>query len=427
MADSTKDHWLNSERVRVYPWLFLGVYALAIIVYSLSLHDGVDLSGHPVGSDFVTFYAASKLALLGQGVDAWDYAALARVQLELFPAYTLGPFAWFYPPTFLLLVAPLALLPYLAAFATVMASTAAVWATALRNVIGRNGAGWLVAAFPGLWICIAHGQNGLLTAALAGGSLLLLTRQPMLSGVLLGLLVIKPQLAVVFAVALIATRAWRTMLVAAGTALAFLGVSVAVFGPRSLPAWFESLQLARTATEAGYLPWHKMPSTFAMLRLVGASVEWSYIVHGLVSLIALAAVWVVWRRSDSLRLRGSVLMAATFIVNPYAFDYDLAWLAFPIAWLACHGLDQGWRRGDREVLTAAWLLPVLSTTIAYLTHVQTGPIVLGALVWIAVRRVAGHAPFEGRDVLSQRSGPSQRFQPWPRPPGRRRPGSSAPA
>ena len=414
VADSPSTHWLNSERVRVYPRLFLAVYAVVIIGYSLSLHDGVDLSGHPVGSDFVTFYSASKLALAGHGVQAWDYSALAEVQLELFPAYTLGPFVWFYPPTFLLLVAPFAFLPYLAAFTAFVASSAAVWYAALRKAIGRLGAGWLVAAFPGLWVCVAHGQNGLLTAALAGGSLLLLRRRPVLAGVLLGLLVIKPQLAVLFAVALIAARAWRTMLVAAGTALAFLGVSVAVFGPGSLLAWFDSLQLARMATEGGYLPWHKMPSTFAMLRLLGASVEWSYLVHGLVSLAAAAAVWLVWRRADSLQLRGAVLMAATFLLNPYAFDYDLVWLAFPIAWLACHGLDRGWRRGDREVLAAAWVLPVLATTLASLTHVQLAPVVLGALVWIAVRRVVDVRPPEGFVTLSQRFWLSRRLRPGPR-------------
>ena len=412
VADSSRTHWLNSERVRVYPRLIVAMIGVAIIANSLSLHDGVDISGHPVGSDFVTFYAASTLALAGDGVQAWDIAALAKVQLVLFPAYALGPFAWFYPPTFLLLVTPFAFLPYLAAFAAFVASTAAVWYAALRKAIGRPGAGWLVAAFPGLWVCVAHGQNGLLTAALAGGSLLLLRRRPVLSGVLLGLLMIKPQLAVVFAVALVATRAWRTMLVAAGTALAFLGVSVAAFGARSLPAWFDSLQLARLATEDGYLPWHKMPSTFAMLRLLGASVEWSYLVHGLVSLVAVAAVLLVWRRADSLRLRGAVLMAATFLVNPYAFDYDLAWLAFPIAWLACHGLERGWRRGDREVLTAAWVLPMVATSVALLTHVQLAPLVLGALVWIAVRRVLDVRPPEVFVRVSQRwGGLSQRFRP----------------
>ncbi len=402
MAASDSPHWLNAERLRIYPRIFIAVYALTVIGYSLSLHDGIDLSGHPVGSDFVTFYAASKLALAGHGLLAYDYTALAEVQLELFPGYTQGTFAWFYPPTFLMVIAPLALLPYLPAFFAFVGSTAAAWVLTLRRAIGRPGAGWLIAAFPGLWICAAHGQNGLLTSSLAGGSILLLRRRPVLSGVLLGLLVVKPHLAVLFAVALVATRAWRTMLVAAATALAFLGISIAAFGPESLTAWLNSLQLARLATESGYLPWHKMPSTFAMLRLLGTPLDWSYLIQGLVSLLAVAAVWLVWRRSDTLPLRGAVLMAATFLANPYAFDYDLVWLAFPIAWLAGLGLTAGWRRGDREILSAAWLLPAVAGTVASVAHVQLAPVVLGALVWIAVRRVVDVHPPEGLVRLSQR-------------------------
>jgi hypothetical protein len=273
---------------------------------------------------------------------------------------------------------------------------------ALRKAIGRTGAGWLIAAFPGLWICVAHGQNGFITATLAGGAILLVRRRPVLSGVLIGLLAIKPHLAVLFAVALLAVRGWRTLLSAAVTAAAFLGLSVAVFGPGALTAWLDSLQLARLATESGMLPWHKMPSTFALLRLLGTPVAWAYAGHALVAVAGVAAVWLVWRRSGSLQLRGAVLMAATFVVNPYAFDYDLVWLAFPIAWLACHGLDNGWRRGDREVLAAAWVLPALATSVASLIHVQIAPFVLGALVWIAVRRVIEVRPPEGFVRLSRR-------------------------
>jgi hypothetical protein len=401
VAESAGGHWLNRERVRVYPRLFLAVYALVIVGYSLSLHDGLDLRGQPVGADFVTFYSAARLTLAGTGLLAYDLDTLSAMQHQLFPAYALGPFAWFYPPTFLLLIAPLALLPYLPALLAFVGGTAAAWTVALRHAVGRTGAGWLIAAFPGLWVCAAHGQNGLLTAALAGGAILLLRRAPVLAGVLTGLLAIKPQLAILFAVALIATRAWRTLLAAAATAAAFLGVSLAVFGPGALPAWADSLQLARLATETGNLPWNKMPSTFAMLRQLGVPLDWSYLVHGLVALVTVAAVWLVWRRSDSVQLRGAVLMAGTFLVNPYAFDYDLVWLAFPIAWLACHGLERGWRRGDREVLVATWLLPALATTVASLTHVQLAPLVLGALVWIAVRRVDVALP-EGFVRLGQR-------------------------
>lgn len=407
-------HWLDAERLRVYPRIFVGVYAVAVLAYALSVHDGLDFRGQVLGSDFVTFYAAARLALSGHGVDAWNLDALLAMQHQVFPAYAGKGFAWFYPPTFLLVVTPLALLPHLAALAVFVGTTATGWALALRRAIGRPGAGWLVAAFPGLWVCAAQGQNGLLTAALAGGSLLTLRRRPVLSGVL----VVKPHLAALFAVALLAVRAWRTMLVAAGTALVFLGASLLAFGRAALPAWLDSLQVARVATESGALPWAKMPSTFALLRLLGASVTWAYAGHAVVAIAAAVAVWVVWRRTDALPLRGAVLMAATFLANPYAFDYDLVWLAFPIAWLAVYGLENGWRRGDREVLVAAWLLPALATALASLTRVQVAPLVLAALVWVAVRRVVPGRGLPG--WLAGVSAPSA-------PPARARRRSSPPA
>lgn len=411
-------HWLDAERLRVYPRIFVGVYAVAVLAYALSVHDGLDFRGQVLGSDFVTFYAAARLALAGHGVDAWNLDALLAMQHQVFPAYAGKGFAWFYPPTFLLVVTPLALLPHLAALAVFVGTTATGWVLALRRAIRRPGAGSLVAAFPGLWVCAAQGQNGLLTAALAGGSLLTLRRRPVLSGVLLGLLFVKPHLAALFAVALLAVRAWRTMLVAAGTALAFLGASLLAFGWAALPAWLDSLQVARVATETGALPWAKMPSTFALLRLLGASVTWAYAGHAVIAIAAAVAVWVVWRRTDALPLRGAVLMAATFLANPYAFDYDLVWLAFPIAWLAVYGLENGWRRGDREVLVAAWLLPALATALASLTRVQVAPLVLAALVWVAVRRVV---PGRGLpDWLAGVSAPSG-------PPARARRRSSPPA
>jgi len=64
----------------------------------------------------------------------------------------------------------------------------------------------------------------LLTAALAGAALLSLERRPILAGVFIGLLAIKPHLALLFPVALIAIGAWRTLLAAAVTGTTFIFV-----------------------------------------------------------------------------------------------------------------------------------------------------------------------------------------------------------
>lgn len=404
-----RPHWLDAERLRVYPRILLVMYGLAALAYLATMHDGLDFLGHVVGADFLCFYSAAKLALAGQAPLAWDFSVLLPVQQSIVPAYTDSGWPWFYPPPFLVVVAPLALLPYPLALTVFLGATAAAWWLLLRRTITRPGAFLLIASFPGLWMSLAQGQNGLLTAALAAGSILTLPRRPLLSGVLLGLLIIKPHLAVLFAVALLAARAWKTLFVAAGTAVVALGLSELILGRGSIAAWLASMPFASAATESGALPWTKMPSTFATLRLLGASVEWAYVGYAVGALAAAIAVWLVWRRTESVELRGAVLMTATFLANPHVHDYDLAWLAFPITWLAITGLDEGWRRGDREVLVAAWLLPALGTALATVSRLQVAPFVLGALLWITLRR-----------------DPPAPLSPGSRPPGREPPGSSPP-
>jgi hypothetical protein len=77
--------------------------------------------------------------------------------------------------------------------------------------------------------------------------------------------------------------------------------------------------------------------------------------------------------------------------------YDLAALAFPIAWLALAGWRKGWLRGEREALIAAWLLPLLLSPVASHLHLRLGPWVLCGLLWAVVRR-AGFAPAPAGNV-----------------------------
>ena len=147
-----------------------------------------------------------------------------------------------------------------------------------------------------------------------------------------------------------------------------------------------NLGYARRFLENGFLPFKKMPTIFAFVRLLGMPVSWAYVIHCAFAVGAVIIVWIVWRRSQNRNLRSAALMTATFLVSPYAFDYDLAWLAFPIAWLALDGLRNGWLRGEREVLVVAWLLPILMVPIATALSLLVGPIVLCCLLWITVRR-----------------------------------------
>ena len=388
---SGKPHWLNRERLTIYPRLVLAIFLVAGIAWLLLSTNLVDLNGKPLGYDFITFWSASYLGLSGHAADAYDIYLLGQAEQIAVPG-SARAYAWYYPPSFFLVVLPLALLPYAVAYWAFMLPTLAGYVLVLRRIVRQYPAMWCVAAFPGLWVNLFHGQNGFLTATLAGAAILTLKRHPVLAGVLIGLLAIKPHLVLLFPVALIAIGAWRTILAAALTTATITAIGAAMLGMATMTAWFASLGVARLFLETSVLPLAKMPTVFASLRLAGMPVSLAYLGQVLVAGAATAVVWRTWRGCQDWALRGAALMTASLLVSPYLFDYDLAWLAFPIAWLAIAGMRGGMLRGEREVLAGAWVTPMLMSPIALATGLQPAPAVLGALLWIVYRRTRATFP-----------------------------------
>lgn len=402
-AESTDDgHWLIERRLRVYPRIIATMLALAVPLYALTFSGGLDFRRLPPGTDFIAFWAASRLALHGHAAQAYDIGQIAHVQYAEFP-HLAGPVAWVYPPPFFLLVLGLGLLPYLVAFLVWTTAGVVAYLAALRPLLPDRRAWWLAAAFPGLWFGIPSGQTQFFTAALTGGALLLLPRRPGLAGILIGLLVFKPQLAILFPVVLIAGRAWRAFTVAAVTALGLCLASLAGFGAETWRAWPRGLSVVREAIDAGALPIHKFVTPYTTLRLVGLPETAALALHVVVAAVALVTVWQVWRRTEDLALRGSALVLGTFLVTPYAADYDLAVLAFPIAWLGWYGIQHGWRRGERDLLVVLWLLPFLAGAVALATHVQITPVCLAFALW-GVRRRTGQAPVAKQPPIARHPG-----------------------
>ncbi len=109
--------WLNAERARAWCRVLAAVTWVVVFAYIITSRDGVDYFGEPVGTDFVSFWTASRLSLMGHPNSAYDPIVLQAAERALFPTVVSGYFAFLYPPTFLLLCLPLALLPYSAALA----------------------------------------------------------------------------------------------------------------------------------------------------------------------------------------------------------------------------------------------------------------------------------------------------------------------
>ena len=393
-----RPHWLTEERIRVYSLLIVAIVgAVAVFWIAAALPSLVDRHGKPVGYDFITFWSAARLALAGRPEAVFDAAAIAAAQHDAVPGMSDALFLWHYPPTYLLLVLPLGLLAYPAALAAFVGGTVALWAGLVRALF-RDRRAWLVAAAtPAGLLNLVDGQNGFLTAGLAGFALVQLDRRPRLAGALIGLLAIKPHLAALFPVALIAARRWQAFAAAAVTVTAFTVLSIAVLGLPTLAAFLHDLPTLGDIVDRGGLPWAQMPSPYVALLSLHAPPAAAAIVQAAAALAAACCVWRAWRDpAAAFEAKAAVLLAGSLLVSPYLFTYDLTWSAVAIGFLALRGLRDGFGRGERDLLFAVWLAPLAFVPAYWLLGAQFGCAVPILLLGLGIVRIsAARSSFPG--------------------------------
>jgi alpha-1,2-mannosyltransferase len=389
--------WLTAARARGYSLILLGVCAIAMTGW-IALSDGlIDRNGKPIGSDFSSFYAAGSLVLDGRAHDVYDIAVHYAREQQIFGAAT-PYYGWLYPPIFLLVATPLALMPYPLALAVWQIGTFALYLSVIGAIVRRMrqrglaiGAIWLpiAAGFPAVFVNLGHGQNGFLTAGLFGAALLALPTRPVISGVLFGLLAYKPQFALIVPIALLAARQWRTVVAAGITVMALLAVTSLAFGTDLWLAFAASTETSRKLLlEGGDVGFEKLQSVFAAVRLWGGGIPLAYAVQGVASAAAVCGTAWVWRSSSDLDLKAALLIIATLLASPHVLDYDLMMLAPAIAFTVSAAMAGGFRDYEISVLAAAWIVPLLSRSVAGVTGIPLGLLVLLALYVVTLRRAA---------------------------------------
>lgn len=400
--------WLTPARARGYSLILLGIGVVAAIGW-IGLSDGlIDRNGKPIGTDFACFYAAGSLVLDGRAGDVYNMAAHYARQQQIFGADT-PYYSWPYPPIFLLVAAPLALMPYLMALAIWQIGTFALYLAVIGLIVRRMrrpviGAVWLpiAAGFPAVFINVAHGQNGLLTAGLLGAALLTLSSRPMVSGVLFGLLAYKPQFALVIPVALLAAGRWRTIIAAGITVMALVGMTGFIFGGDLWLAFAASTEMSRRLLlEQGGVGFEKLQSVFAAVRMWGGSIPLAYAVQGVASAAVVGCTAWVWRSACSSDLKAALLVIATLLASPHVMDYDLVILALAIGFTVSAGFAGGFRNYEISLLAAAWLVPLLSRGVAGASGIPLGLMVLLMTFACTMQRAVGDREGDrGREVLN---------------------------
>lgn len=348
----------------------------------------------PLGTDFAAFYSAGTAARESGVQPAYDQAHLAQVQRHIFGDN--APFYGFwYPPYFLLLAIGLAGFPYLGALLLWLVATGAAYLSSLALLVRgpakalSSDKRWLLAAaaFPVVFINLTHGQTGFLTAALLTMALATLEKRPLLAGLFFGLLAYKPQLGLMIPLALVAGRQWRAFVVAGVTFVVLAALATARLGWEAWPAFASATDFARIMLiEKGGAGFDKMQSAIAALRLIGAPLAVAYGAQALVTLLAAAMVWRLWRQSNNYVCNAAALVSASLLASPYSFDYDFVALAPAFVLLAADGKNRGFAPWEIFILSACWLVTIAARTVAHTIHLPVGALLPFVLLWLSWQR-----------------------------------------
>jgi Glycosyltransferase family 87 len=380
--------WLTRERLRLVAGIALAAWIILLAWLVATGHGTLDAYGRPLGTDFSDVYAAGRMALDGHAAQAWDWGAHYRVQQAIHHDPAVPFYGWHYPPPFLLLAAPLALLPYLTALFVWQATTLAGAAAVVGRIVPGRTALLVALGAPVVFICLGHGHNGFLTAALLAGALALLDERPVLAGLLLGCLVYKPQFALLIPPLLLVTWRWRAILGAALSAGLLIGATLVIWGWPVWQAFLDSLPLTRRVViEGGATGWAKIQSPFAMVRMWGGGIAPAYAVQAVATLAAIGlALWLA--RTARPALRNAAVLAAALLSTPYVLDYDFVVLGMAVAFLAADGLKRGFLSWEKTLLALVWAAPLCARQLAALALVPLGQASAILVLALAVRRAA---------------------------------------
>ncbi len=394
LLDRIERDVLTEDRVRAWHRVIVVCFGILSIAYLAMSSNGFDPFGKALGTDFTSFYAASKLALAGHPDAAYRVAEHAAAQVAIFGSVDgqdLGYAAFFYPPVYLLYCLPLGLLPYLWSLGLWQGLTLTFFARTVRAIAGHD-LGWLpIVFFPAVFFTLGHGQNAFLSAGLFGAGILCLDRRPILAGICFGCLCYKPQLGIVIPFVLVAARRWSAIASAAATVLCLVAVSTAVFGVDIWRAFLDNAPIAVAALENSLVEPYKMQSAYAAVRVLGGSSQTAYLVQAAFALVALSAVVRVTASAPPGTPTTPLMVAAALLATPFLLDYELLLTALPLAWLWAESRTTGFYPGERLVAVAIYLLPLIARPLGAGLHVVLGPLVVAALLFVLLRRVTGRA------------------------------------
>lgn len=383
--------FVDRERLINYNLILIAVYILAsIFVISQTSASGIDAWGRPLGTDFSNVWSAGVLAAEGSPNAIYDPQVHFEKQREIFYEHV-PTYGWHYPPMFLMVARVLAEMPYVLALGVYMLLTFLLYLFAVYRLVPRKETLIVATGFPAVFVCLGHGQNAFLTAALLAFLFGEINKRPTVAGLSLGILTYKPQFGFLIPLALLVNRRWSVFVTATIVTLALASMTVMFWGTDLWGAFQSNGAFTKDfILETGATGWEKVQSVFSGLRMWGASIKVAYIGQAISAIVVAVLTIKTWICDVPIEVKGSVVIVATLMVTPYYLDYDLVVLAIPIALMTRLGLREKFEPFEKSALVTLWILPLVCRVIGQ-ALIPITPFVLAAFLVVLWRGRIGKA------------------------------------
>jgi hypothetical protein len=329
---------MENSRERLVDFAALCFWILASIAFAVYLFIAF-------GQDFRGYYAAARV-LLERG-NPYEYARVARVLIDVTGRAGNNPF--YYPLWFGWFFTPFSLLPFPTARAVWMLCNWALWILGLFRMQqlldfpSRGWRGWLLfllATFIFAWTTWKFEQAGVLLFVITIEILISYQKEQWnRMGVFMALALIKPNIMLLPIAALglwlLRSKKWTPVRTTLLVLLALIVITTVLtpdwYRPFFQPHFGQGLtevldgpgQVAGVRLNSTLLDWLKWFSVPATLR------------YGIYLIAVLAVLWILWHTiqiSQSVLEVAAVALLASFVITPYALQYDFTPLVFVLFW-----------------------------------------------------------------------------------------------
>jgi alpha-1,2-mannosyltransferase len=337
-----------------------------------------------VGRDFVNIWHGGREALDGaEGIyDRTEYRRTLRASVDVW-----GIYAFSYPPHMLMLSVPFGVPPYLWSLTLWLIATFGLFTWAARPWLRQAGLPlWSVLLLPGAVVNLWAGHFGYMIGGLALYGWWHAGRRPALSGAAFALMSVKPHMGVLVPLILAAKREWSTISCATLGTLALVLASTVAFGIDAWTTWLTStlsFQVGLIDPGAQREYYYMMPTVARMLLSIDRDgpVLLGQILFGVTTLALL--IWAE-RRHATLADLGLLSIAATPLILPYLFNYDLVALSLAaLVWAARS--PARWWSPERLAYGAMFVVPLAQAPLAREGYWLSPVAIVAALAFAAWR------------------------------------------